>query len=209
MKYTTGQNVDPSFATFDFQSPTTLDFSGNPEVLAATERIHAAKSDLVYAQSNRLPSLNFVGGAGFRNGYQPDISAFRFNYMAGVALGVPIFQGGRLNKNVTVARKTMELNEISKASLLNSLQRDVETVQADLKAYQAQVSNSEGQIIVARQSFLLTKSRYQLGALTYLDLINASTNLQRANLNKLQYQFQQIQAQIEMYRLLGIKFWIE
>jgi outer membrane protein TolC len=209
MKYTTGQPHDPAFATFDFQSPTSADLMQNPEVIAAEYRVTSSKADVKYAQGNRLPNLNFVGGIGFKNGYQPNIDDFRFNYLAGVSMAVPIFQGGRLNKNLVVARKTMELSQISKATLVNALQKDLESVQADLKAFSEQVKNSEGQILVTRQTFQLTRSRYNQGVLTYLDMINASTNLQRANLNKLQYQLQEILAQIELYRLLGVKFWTE
>jgi outer membrane protein TolC len=101
------------------------------------------------------------------------------------------------------------LNELSKATLENTIRKDIESAQADLRAYQQQIVNSEGQITVAQQTFQLTRSRYQRGVLTYLDLINASTNLQRANLNKLQYQYQQTLAQIELARLLGVRFWTE
>ena len=55
----------------------------------------------------------------------------------------------------------------------------------------------------------LTQVRYREGVVTYLDLINASTNLQRANLNKLQYEYQRTLSQVELFRLLGVKFWQE
>jgi outer membrane protein TolC len=145
MRYSTGQSVEPGIAQFDFTTPVGGDLANNPDVLAANERISSSRADLNYANANRLPSLNFQGGAGFRNGYQPDINANRFNYLAGVTLGVPIFQGGRLTKNHVLASKSIELNELSKSTLNATLQKDLESTQSDLKAYDEQIKNSVGQ----------------------------------------------------------------
>ncbi len=209
MRYTTGQSTEPSINQFDFKAPATGDIANNPDVLAAEDRIASARSDMKLAQSNRLPTLNLQGGAGFKNGYQPDINAFRFNYLAGVSLGVPIFQGGKINKNVLLASKTAELNEISKTILTSTLQKDLESNQSDLKAYEEQIKNAESQISLSGETVRLTEVRYRQGVVTYLDLINASTNMQRANLNKLQYEYQRTLAQLELCRLLGVRFWQE
>jgi outer membrane protein TolC len=209
MRYSTGQSAEPGIAQLDFKTPVAGDLANNPDVLAANERISSARADLKYARTNRLPSLNFQGGAGFRNGYQPDINPNRFNYLAGVTLGVPIFQGGRLNKSYRLASKSMELNELSKATLTSTLLKDLESTQSDLKAYDEQIKNSAGQTDVANETLRLTEVRYKQGVATYLDLINASTNLQRANLNRLQYEYQRTLSQVEMCRLLGVRFWLD
>ena len=209
MRYSTGQSAEPGIAQFDFKTPVGGDLANNPDVLAANERISSARADLKYANTNRLPSLNFQGGAGFRNGYQPDINPNRFNYLAGVTLAVPIFQGGRLNKSYGLASKSMELNELSNATLTSTLLKDLESTQSDLKAYDEQIKNSAGQTDVANETLRLTEVRYKQGVATYLDLINASTNLQRANLNRLQYEYQRTLSQVEMCRLLGVRFWLD
>jgi outer membrane protein TolC len=209
MRYSTGQSVEPGIAQFDFTTPVGGDLANNPDVLAANERISSSRADLNYANANRLPSLNFQGGAGFRNGYQPDINANRFNYLAGVTLGVPIFQGGRLTKNHVLASRSIELNELSKSTLNATLQKDLESTQSDLKAYDEQIKNSVGQTDVANETLRLTAIRYKQGVATYLDLINASANLQRAHLNRLQYEYQRTLSQVEMCRLLGVRFWQE
>jgi outer membrane protein len=209
MRYSTGQSAEPGTELFDFKAPAAGDIANNPDVLAANERISSARYDLQYAETNRLPSLNFQGGAGFKNGYQPDIYVNRFNYLAGVTLGVPIFQGGRLNKSQVLASKTVELNELSKATLTYTLQKDLESTQSDIKAYDEQINNSVGQIDVANETIRLTEVRYKQGVATYLDLINASANLQRAFLNRLQYEYQRTLAEVEACRLLGVRFWQE
>jgi outer membrane protein len=207
MRYSTGQAAEPTTAEFDFQKTGEGDLTNNPELMAANQRIFSSQADAKLADRNRWPILSLQGGAGFRNGYQPNIDPMRFNYLGGVTLNVPIFQSGKIRQNMVISDKTVEINELSKANLVASLQKDVESVQSDLKAYQEQITNAEGQIVVATETRRLTEVRYRQGVVTYLDLINASTNLQRAYLSKLQYQYQKTLSEVELCRLLGIRFW--
>ena len=211
MTYTTGLSEEPAGTEFDFQYATAeeLNAASNPDVLAAEQRIAAAKADARYIDNNRLPSLSFQAGAGFKNGYQPDIDEMRFNYLAGVTLNVPIFQGSRLRQNVVVARKSLELSEISKTNLTNTLQKDWQSARADLIAYQQQEQNAATQVNASREALRLTQVRYERGVATYIDLVFASANLQRAMLTQLQFKYQATLASTELTRLQGAKFWQE
>ena len=211
MNFTTGLSEIPTNTEFDFKSAGApeLNAQGNPDILAADERIHGAKADSRLAQSNRLPSLSFQANAGVKNGYQPDLNEMRFNYLAGVTLNVPIFQGHRIQQNVAVAQKSMELNEISKNNLTNTLQKDWQSAKADLAAYEQQVLNTNSQISASKEALRLTQVRYERGVATYIDLVFASANLQRALLAQLQYKYQATLAQTELSRLQGSKFWQE
>lgn len=211
MNFTTGLSEIPTNTEFDFKSAGVpeLNAQGNPDILAADERIHGAKVDSRLAQSNRLPSLSFQANAGVKNGYQPDLNEMRFNYLAGVTLNVPIFQGHRIQQNVAVAQKSMELNEISKNNLTNTLQKDWQSAKADLAAYEQQVLNTNSQISASKEALRLTQVRYERGVATYIDLVFASANLQRALLAQLQYKYQATLAQTELSRLQGSKFWQE
>jgi len=211
MVFTTGLSEEPANSDFDFQSAAIqeLNAQNNPDILAADQRIAGAKSDSKLAQSNRLPSLNFQASAGVKNGYQPDMDEMRFNYLAGVTLNVPIFQGNRIRQNVVVAQKSLELNEISKTNLTNTLQKDWQSAKADLAAFDQQVKNTESQISASKEALRLTQVRYERGVVTYIDLVFASANLQRALLAQLQYKYQATLAMTELTRLQGSKFWQE
>lgn len=211
MEYTTGLSAEPVNTEFDFASTASseLNAQNNPDVLAADQRIAGAKAEAKLAQHNRLPSLNFQAGAGVKNGYQPDIDEMRFNYLAGLTLNVPIFQGNRIHQNIVIAKKSLELNEISKTNLTNTLQKDWQSAKADLMAYEQQVQNANAQINASREALRLTQVRYERGVVTYLDLVYASANLQRALLAQVQYKHYATLAMTELVRLQGSKFWQE
>ncbi|MFZ6008836.1 MAG: TolC family protein [Bacteroidota bacterium] len=211
LQYTTGAASEPTVSVFDFQwhangaSPE----QQNPEVLAATQRVLSAEAERKSAQRHQLPSLNLAGSAGFRNGYQPDIDQTRFNYLAGVTLSMPIFQGRRLRQGVELNQRVVELNELSKANLLATIRKDMASNETDIRAYHQQIQLSSIQVKSANEALRLNQVRYQKGVSTYLDLVYASTNLQRAMLNKLQYEYQYCLSQVEKARLSGDKFWAE
>lgn len=209
--YTTGLSESPANTQFDFQSASAneLNPAANPDLLAAEQKIAAAQADARYVQNNRLPSLSFQASTGVKNGYQPDIDEMRFNYLAGVTLNVPIFQGSRLRQNVVVAKKSLELSEISKTNLTNTLQKDWQSAQADYTAYQEQEKNAATQVDASKEALRLTQVRYERGVATYIDLVFASANLQRALLTQIQFKYQATLALTEMTRLQGSKFWQE
>lgn len=209
--YTTGLTEEPAGTELDFQYATSAELNSmnNPDIQVAEQKIISARADSRLAQNNRLPSLNFQAGAGFKNGYQPDIDEMRFNYLAGVSLSVPIFQGLRFRQSVVVAKKSLTLSEISKTNLTNTLNKDWQSAKADLDAYQRQEQNAATQVSASREALRLTQVRYERGVVTYIDLVFASANLQRALLTQLQFKYQATLASAELTRLQGTKFWQE
>jgi outer membrane protein TolC len=209
LKYTTGNDgTRPSTEAFDFTASSTgaLEQS-NPELLSAAQRVTSAEADARLAQKNMLPTLSFVANAGFKNGYQPDLNEFRFNYLAGVTLNVPVFQGRRLRQTVLMSQRNTELTRFTQDNLSASLTRDLESSRADEQAYTQQAGYADAQINMSTESLRLSRVRYAKGASTFLDLDFASTNLQKAALNKLFYEYQACLARIEQARLLGTRIW--
>ena len=69
------------------------------------------------------------------------------------------------------------------------------------------IKNTGGQIEQAKAAQQLAANRFKSGVGTNLEITNASTNVQRAALTKLQYEFQLCLAKIELTRLMGYQYW--
>lgn len=207
LNYTTGTTAPPSQTTFDFNVVTDLTFQNNPELIAANQRILSAEADSRYAHKNQLPNINFQASAGVRNGYQPDIDETRFNYLVGAGVSIPVFQGGRTRQNIALANKKVKASKFARENVSQSISRDMAMVQADITAYSEQLASLESQISQAQEALRLTEVRYRQGVSTYLDLLNATTNLQRATLNQINVEYQRTQAYVEQARLTGTRFW--
>ncbi len=214
LEYATGASADINANELDFapfHEGAELDYAkqNNFDLLLANQRTLASELDLKYANNSRYPLLTFNGGTGYKNGYQPSIEPLIFNYLLGVSLNVPIYNAGKVNQNIRIAQKSYESSQIAVKTSENNLRRDLTQVQSDITSNEERIKNSEGQVAYAKEALRLTQSRYKQGTATHLDLLNASSNLQRIELNQIQFQYQLCLARIEQARLLGWKFWAE
>ena len=66
----------------------------------------------------------------------------------------------------------------------------------------------DGQIEQVKVAQELATTRFKNDIGTNLEITNASTNVQRAELNKLQYEYQLCLAKVELARLMGYKYWL-
>lgn len=153
------------------------------------------------------PSVNIVGNAGMRNGYQPNINELKFNYLVGVGFTAPIFQGGRYKQQKQLFEATNTLNNLSITTLKRNYERDIAQATADINSYTARLANVQGQINQAQKALEQTNSRYKNGIAIQVEYINALTTLQRIKLSALNFEYQKCLGQVELTRLTGNKWW--
>ncbi len=213
MVYSTGQGQTTGSA-FDFDIPLTgsgdalaLAQANNIDFTLAKDRIRQSQSDVVLSKIADRPSVNLQAATGFKNGYVPSVNDIKFNYAAGVSLVVPIYSGGKTRRQIQVAESVVRQNELAVASLSSEYQKNIEQALTDVKTNMERISNTEGQIEEARAAEVLAASRYKNGVGTNLEITNASTNVQRALLTRLQYQYQLCLAKVQLAELMGYKYW--
>lgn len=216
MEYTTGVKVstDPS----GFKFPVSADQvnaelalenaqNSNPEFRLTRDRIKQAEAELQLSRTNGKPSLVMNAGTGYANGYTPDINQFRYGYNAGVTLNIPIYQGGRAKKQRRLSQSQLTQTQFSEETLNNTFRKDIRQAMIDITSNTSSLMNSKEQVNEAKEAQKLAQSRYRHGVGTYLELTNASTNVQRAQLSNLQYEYQLCIAQLGIARLTGLKYW--
>jgi outer membrane protein len=215
MEYTTGMKWTSSPADFNFplvsqgNPDQTLESAQekNPEFLLLKNRIDMAEADLKQSKTGGRPSLSLLAGTGYANGYTPEIDKARYTYNAGVTLSIPIYQGGRAKKQVSLSQSQLQQTKLSEESLNNTYKKDIEQTLIDIKSNASSLLNSAAQIKEAKEAQKLAQSRFRNGIGTNLELTNASTNVQRALLRNLQYEYQLCQAELTLAKLSGVKYW--
>jgi len=215
MEYTTGIKITANSSTFVFPFENRNDLNeavaeaqnNNPEFRLIKDRIQQAEAELKVSQTSGKPSLVMSGGTGYKNGFTPDIDKFRYNYSAGVTLNIPIYEGGRAKKQVRLSQSQLAQSKFSEESLSNTYRKDIAQAMFDINSNKSSLSNSARQITEAKEAQKLAHSRYKNGIGTNLELTNASTNVQRAELTNLQYKYQLCLAQLTVARLTGLKYW--
>jgi outer membrane protein len=88
-----------------------------------------------------------------------------------------------------------------------NLDKDILQARSDLEATKGKLKNYEAQIDQAKEALNLANIRYKAGVITNLELLTAQTDLQNAELGKIQLQFQVLLSTLTMNKLGGTKFW--
>lgn len=179
----------------------------NPELTLAQDKVDQAKQDVSIVSMKYRPVLGFRASMGTRNGYIPNISEMRFNYLGGVSFSVPIYNGGKIKQQVKLQEKLADQQTLSLESMKKTLEKDLNQSLEELNSAKERLSRSNSQIEVAKTANKLAMSKLKNGTGTHLETTTANTNLQRTLLNQLQLQFQVCNAQLEVARLSGKKFW--
>ena len=86
-------------------------------------------------------------------------------------------------------------------TLNSNYKKDIDQALTDIYSNLERIKNTEGQVELAKAAQILAASRFKNGVGTNLEITNASTNVQRAELTRLQYQYQLCLAKVEIARL--------
>lgn len=213
LEYTTGiKKSNGSIFDFDVTlSDVDAAFSAaqvnNVGFLLAKDKIKQSQSDLEIAKLGNQPYIGLHAAAGIKNGYVPDVNELKFNYVAGVSLSVPIYNGGKTKQQVKLQENIIKQNELSVESLNSNYKKDINQAITDIKSNYERINNTKGQIEQAKAAQQLAAIRFKNGVGTNLELTNASTNVQRAALTKLQYEYQLCIAKLELAKLMGYQYW--
>jgi outer membrane protein len=213
LTYTTGMATTAG-TNFDFDVPLkntdealTDAQTNNLDFLLQADKTKQAHADIDITKSLNKPSVDLHGSTGFKNGYVPAVAEDRFNYNAGVNLKIPIYDGSKTRKQIRLQQNIVTQNQLATETLTHNYKKDIFQAYIDIQSDIDRIKNTQGQIDEAVSAEQIAESRYQNGVGTNLDITNASNNVERAELTRLQYQYQLCLAKVQLANLLGYKYW--
>lgn len=194
-------------ATLPLSLPSTL-VQQRPDVRMAEEQLHAASADVGVALADMLPQISLsasLGGTATRLGSM--FSAGNQFWSAGASLSQTLFAGGTLYHRERAAVAALDLAGAQYRSVvLGAFQNVADTLQAlvfDAEAYQAS-RDAEG---AAERSLAYTRHAMDLGAVSYLALLNADQAYQQALVNRVQAQANRYADTAALFQALGGGWW--
>jgi len=179
--YITDKTVDEKLFSADAVS-----VDNNFDIKVLNDKLSTANWDVKIAKRGWLPQLVASAIAGYKNGFVPDINKLMFNYNVGVGLNVPIFSSARPNYQTKIAKINLQASTYALEVQKLSLNKDIAQAKNDVTATQNKLKNYELQIEQANEALSLANTRYKGGVITNLELLTAQTNLQDAQLGKIQ-----------------------
>ncbi len=179
-----------------------------PDIRASEALLHEASAQVGVATANLYPQITLSGSLGTQ-ALQVDklFSASSLAWSAGAGLLQPIFNGGALqaSRRAAVAafdqanaqyRQTVLNAFLNVANTLRALDRDAETLRVQAEAES-----------LARQQLDLITRQYQLGAVSYLSLLDAQRTVQQTRVALAQAQAARYADSAALFQALGGGWW--
>jgi len=179
-----------------------------PDVRQAEANLHSASALVGVAIANRLPNLTLTGSAGTS---ATDPSRF-FTPGTGfwsiaASLTQPLFDGGTLLHRERAARAAYdEASAQYRAAVITAFQNVADTLRAlqiDADALKAAVRAEQA----AARSLAITRRQLELGAVSYLALLNAQQTYLTARIALVQAQANRFADTAALFQALGGGWW--
>ena len=175
-----------------------------PDLSAANQAFQAATADIGVAEALRFPALSLTGNGGVISAdLHSLLQGKSAAYSLGPQLSGPIFDAGRNKARVQAAQASANIARVAYGKAAQQAFR--ETADA-LNAYQ-----KTGEIIAEETSLVasdknvarLALDRFQGGASSYLEVLDAERELFTAELNLADARSNRLRAVVQAYRALG------
>ena len=179
-----------------------------PDIAAAERAMEAANARIGVAKAAYFPSLSITGSAGFEAATLADLfqwssRAFLLGPLAGTALTIPLFDGGRRKGNLANARAVFDEDVATYRQQVLVAFREVEDNLSDLRILGGQTQEEAEAVSASSRAAQLASTQYREGAIDYLDVIDADRTVLQVTRAAVQLSGVQATATVNLIRALG------
>lgn len=152
------------------------------EMKIAREKAKLADLKLDLTSYQNKPVVSGYVSGGLKNGYIPYLLDPKANFVAGVGIKIPVFDGKRKEFNVSQAQSAIQMNNQETEITRRTIVDQVVEAEANVAASKKKVDQSELQLHQANQAYDLAKVSFESGVITNLELIEGSTAVSESRL---------------------------
>lgn len=168
------------------------------EMKMALEKGKLAQLRFNLTNSQNNPVIAAFASGGVKNGYIPYLNDPKVNFIAGIGLKIPVFDGKRKSYNLVQAQSAIQVNTQETEIARRAIVDEVVEAEANLDAAQKKVDQFQLQLRQALQAYSLAKVRFESGVITNLELIEGSTAVSESRLSVLK---SKIDYTVNIYKL--------
>lgn len=149
-----------------------------PDILAAEQRLKAANAEVGAARAAFFPNISLTGALGFAS---PALDRLfdgdSFNWQAGPALRLPIFQGGRLRGNLALSEAQREIALAEYERTIQTAFREVADALAARRYLAEQLGAQREERDAQAERLRLAELRLRAGEGTSFEVLDARREL--------------------------------
>jgi outer membrane protein TolC len=193
--------------SFSADSLTSVALHQRTEYLAAQAEEMTSKLQYRSAQLTDRPVLNVNASYGLKNGFIPNLDILRGNWVAGVQLQVPLYEGGLTGYKEQEAQATMNESNAHVIDVEQQIAAEVRQTISDLHASQNKLETAVLQVQEAAEALSIAQKRFDAGAVSNLDVLDAETALSQAHLLRLRSLYEFVTSRYALDRAVGTPIW--
>lgn len=171
-----------------------------PEYRAVAKKKKIYEERVKIAQGKRLPDVYVAGEYGGKAG---DVLAFKENWFFGARLSIPVFDGGLISAEVN--RERTELQKVVEEERLLKLgiTREVRDAYLNISSARERTEVAKKTIDSAKENVRIERLKYQTGAGTNTDYLDAQTDLLRTEADYFRAYFDEEVARASLRKAIG------
>jgi NodT family efflux transporter outer membrane factor (OMF) lipoprotein len=175
-----------------------------PDIREAEAQLHAATANVGVAVASFYPDISLTGNLGIRASDASYLTNWASHfYSFGPSVSLPIFQGGKLNAGLTVARaQAVEAALAYRATVLKALQ-EVENALIAYRTDKTARDDAAATVKSAELSHYLARNRYEHGLADFIQALDAERTLIGARQQLVQADIALTGDIVALYKALG------
>jgi outer membrane protein len=152
------------------------------EVLINQKRASMAELRYNITQLVNKPIVSFMASGGAKNGYVPELAKIKANYVVGIGLRIPIYDGSKSKYNGLQAKSAINSVFYDSENTKRTISDELREAEAYMDASSKKLSQYELQLKQALKAYSLAQTSFQSGSITNLDLLDANTSVSQSRL---------------------------
>ena len=172
----------------DLSSLTELALSRRPELSAINSEIAATEQALKAARGEYMPSIALEGRYEYMEGDVRDLEGGD-HWTVGIGAQLPVWNWGKTAAKVREARSQLAQVRIQRDKTTDRIRLEVRQAFLDLGKAEKNIEAAESALKTAREAYRQARARYRAGEGTNTDVLDARTDLSRAEANHSQALF--------------------
>ncbi len=196
----------PEVKLYNQDSVITLLKSNNKELLISRLNLRLKQIAIKEAQASRYPRLTLSSAYNFNQSNTPDGSTILYRSIGpsyGVTLGVPLFNGFNVNRNIANARIHLENQQYNLQALENDLTAEAVRLTNNLMLATNLVEIEKKSVQLAKQNSDISIEKYRIGLISDLELRDAQIRYLNAEFRYQNALIQAKSAEIAIQVLMG------
>jgi outer membrane protein len=173
-------SVDPPVIPSD--SILSYAFHNRDEVLINEKKTSLAELRYGITKLQNRPLLSLQASGGAKNGYIPDLGKLTPDYVVGLGLRIPIFDGMKNKYYLSQAQSAITSLSYESDFTKRTISNEVYESEAAMFAAKKKISQFELQLSQALRAYSLAETSFKSGVITNLDLLDANTSVSESSL---------------------------